>query len=476
MSLDTASARSGRIHDHESDRRFAYDDQDATGPLPAWVDDVTGPLSACSSQSVADSGPIELPDLADWDELEQTYSREPYTGPRGPATALEERPVAAPAGLAPGDDAEVDTDDRTSTTVKGGVAVALLALAAGGSTAVAMDKEVTVSVDGVDQVVNTFSSDVAGALDSADVELGPADRLAPGPDAEVDDGDRIVVDRARDVTLMVDGKPQNVTTTARTVDDALAQIGLPMNRMVASAPMNAAIPANGMSLDVRTPKTVMLADGGAPPRPVNTTALTPAELLAQQGIPMGPADTVAPGGTGRLAPGSTVTVTRNAVRPVTETRPIAPPMRTIDDPTMEKGETEVVTPGKAGEERVNWSVRATNGKETGRTQVGAPVVTKAPVGGTVKRGTKPKPTAPPVTNAAKWDSIAECEASGDWSTDTGNGYSGGLQFDRQTWASYGGTKFASKAGDASREEQISIAEKVREDRGGFGAWPVCGSQ
>ena len=83
---------------------------------------------------------------------------------------------------------------------------------------------------------------------------------------------------------------------------------------------------------------------------------------------------------------------------------------------------------------------------------------------------------PKVANAAKWDRIAECESGGDWSIDTGNGYSGGIQFDKQTWAAYGGTKYSSKAGEASREEQISIAEKVREDRGGFGAWPTCGSE
>ena len=59
------------------------------------------------------------------------------------------------------------------------MAVALLAVAAGGSTAVALDKEVTVTVDGVDQVVHTFSGDVAGALESGDIELGPADQLAP---------------------------------------------------------------------------------------------------------------------------------------------------------------------------------------------------------------------------------------------------------------------------------------------------------
>ena len=352
------------------------------------------------------------------------------------------------------------------------MAVALLAVAAGGSTAVALDKEVTVTVDGVDQVVHTFSGDVAGALESGDIELGPADQLAPGPNADVHDGDHLVINRSRDVALMVDGRPQTITTTARTVADALAQLGLPTNSIVASAPMNAAIPVNGMNLDVRVPKTVTLIDGGAAPRQVTTTALNAPELLAQNGLALSPTDTVAGGDA--LAGGSTITVTRNTVNQVTETRPIAPPMRTVDDPDLEEGKTRVQQAGTAGEEVVTWTVNATNGAETGRTQVGESRVTRQAVGGVMVRGTKPKSSAPAVSNGAKWDRIARCEATGDWSINTGNGYYGGLQFDRSTWRAYDGDEFAPLPHQASREEQIAVAERVREDRGGYGAWPVCG--
>lgn len=71
-----------------------------------------------------------------------------------------------------------------------------------------------------------------------------------------------------------------------------------------------------------------------------------------------------------------------------------------------------------------------------------------------------------------WDAIAECESGGDWSTNTGNGYSGGLQFDPGTWEAYGGT---GAPHEASRSEQIAVAEEVLEGQG-IGAWPVCGAQ
>ncbi|OLL70511.1 hypothetical protein Ae168Ps1_6258c [Pseudonocardia sp. Ae168_Ps1] len=74
------------------------------------------------------------------------------------------------------------------------------------------------------------------------------------------------------------------------------------------------------------------------------------------------------------------------------------------------------------------------------------------------------------TNAATWDRLAQCESGGNWAINTGNGYSGGLQFDQATWEAYGGT---GSAHEASREEQIAVAEKVRAARDGYSAWPAC---
>ncbi|MFE9845668.1 transglycosylase family protein [Streptomyces goshikiensis] len=75
--------------------------------------------------------------------------------------------------------------------------------------------------------------------------------------------------------------------------------------------------------------------------------------------------------------------------------------------------------------------------------------------------------------ASEWDRVASCESGGNWSINTGNGYYGGLQFSSSTWASYGGTAYASTANKASKSQQIAIAEKVLKGQG-KGAWPVCG--
>ncbi len=69
-----------------------------------------------------------------------------------------------------------------------------------------------------------------------------------------------------------------------------------------------------------------------------------------------------------------------------------------------------------------------------------------------------------------WDAVAQCESSGNWATDTGNGFRGGLQFTDSTWAAFGG---GGSAAHASRAEQIRVAENVLAGQGP-GAWPVCG--
>ena len=69
-----------------------------------------------------------------------------------------------------------------------------------------------------------------------------------------------------------------------------------------------------------------------------------------------------------------------------------------------------------------------------------------------------------------WSGVAQCESGGDWSTNTGNGYYGGLQFSQQTWTANGGS---GSPANASQAEQERVAENVLATQGP-GAWPVCG--
>lgn len=89
---------------------------------------------------------------------------------------------------------------------------------------------------------------------------------------------------------------------------------------------------------------------------------------------------------------------------------------------------------------------------------------------------QPAPRRPAVfvdpSDPGVWDTLAHCETGGNWATDSVSGFSGGLGFAHGTWASNGGTEFAPIAADATREQQILIAQRVLEGSG-WGAWPGC---
>ena len=89
--------------------------------------------------------------------------------------------------------------------------------------------------------------------------------------------------------------------------------------------------------------------------------------------------------------------------------------------------------------------------------------------------TQPASAAPAQAPAdgSVWDTIAQCESGGNWSINTGNGYSGGLQFSPGTWAKYGDG--SASAAQASRDAQIAAAEKVQAAQG-WGAWPACSAK
>jgi type 1 glutamine amidotransferase len=79
-------------------------------------------------------------------------------------------------------------------------------------------------------------------------------------------------------------------------------------------------------------------------------------------------------------------------------------------------------------------------------------------------------------DGSRWDQLAQCEAGGNWATNTGNGFGGGLQFMHgngySTWLSFGGGEYAAHPWEASREQQIVVAEKVLASSGWM-AWPGC---
>ncbi len=104
--------------------------------------------------------------------------------------------------------------------------------------------------------------------------------------------------------------------------------------------------------------------------------------------------------------------------------------------------------------------------------MGRNLVRLAVAGAVVAGGSAVATGAASAASSGPWDDIAQCESGGNWSANTGNGYSGGLQFSPSTWRAHGGKGSAS---GASREEQIAVAERLRSARG-YSPWPACSAK
>jgi hypothetical protein len=75
---------------------------------------------------------------------------------------------------------------------------------------------------------------------------------------------------------------------------------------------------------------------------------------------------------------------------------------------------------------------------------------------------------------AVWDRIARCESGGRWDhppvTNSSGTYSGGLMIGHRWWPEYGGREFAYHPYQASKAEQIIVAERIADDIGLDRGW------
>ncbi|ADJ49947.1 transglycosylase [Amycolatopsis mediterranei S699] len=362
--------------------------------------------------------------------------------------------------------------------LKGAVLSVMISVAGGGAAALAMNKSITVDVDGHQQTVHSFGGTVGEVLEDAGLSVGAHDSLSPSPQAEVGDGGVIKLERGRQLKMIVDGAEHTSWVRATHLGDALSQLGMtgmdkPGTWM--SMPKDGELPLQGATVEIKTLKNITLYDGANAPKQVKTTAVTTKEFLGEYKLTLGPEDQAEGGLDVKLTDGAEVHISRTGVSTVVQKESIDPPEQKVDDPDLAKGKTSVEDPGTPGEKEVTYKVTQKNGKEVARESVSEKVLTQ-PKPKIIHVGTKQAPT-PDVGDGSAWDRIAQCESGGNWAINTGNGYYGGLQFDKQTWNAYGGDEYAALPNQASREQQIAIAEKVKAGRGGsYSAWPVCGKK
>jgi uncharacterized protein YabE (DUF348 family) len=372
----------------------------------------------------------------------------------------------------------------------------VVACLAGGTTAfVVHDKSVQLSIDGKPHILHTFADDVAEFLDDEGVVVGTHDAVTPAPGAPLSDGDEVVVRHARPLRLTVDGRRRHVWTTAPTVDGALRVLGVRPEGAYVSVSRSRPIARTGLTVQVRTERTVHVrADGRT--RTLHTNAASAAAALRAAGIRLHGRDTLSVPAGSFPHDGQTLTVTRIRIGRKVLSEAIPYPVRRTEDPGLPRGTEVVARAGRAGVRRVIYATRTVDGAARPPRRLASEVV-RRPRPEQLRVGTKPStPPAggggvrasgaesgrhigggatdrrlPARTDGLDWAALARCESGGrPGAVDPSGRYGGLYQFDIGTWRGLGGT---GRPQDASPAEQTRLA-KLLYARRGTAPWPVCG--
>ena len=370
------------------------------------------------------------------------------------------------------------SDGKFSVAKVAAQLVVLSALVLGLVAFVGNNKTVTLNVDGKVSSVQTFGGTVEQVVKAAKVDLKASDRVSPSLDATVENGSVINVNLAKAVKVNLDGAEKTVSTTARDVAGLVTQLGVASSSEL-SVPKTAQLSVDGSFVAISTPKTVtILADGKA--AKTTTTAATVGEVLKDARVKLAAADRTSQPANAKVVSNMVVKVSRvDSSKTATVAEEIPFETLSTNSAAILKGEEKVTQAGAPGIVTHKYKLVLVDGREASRTLVSR-TVTREPVTEKVTVGTKEKPkpkpaaeaesgntgaAAPAMMNEAMWDKIAQCESGGNWSINSGNGYYGGLQFDIQTWIGSGGGQYAPNASQASKAQQIDIANRVYAERG-----------
>ena len=318
-------------------------------------------------------------------------------------------------------------------------AVAAMTVTGIAGTAVASSfRDVTLEVDGVSIPVSGFMGKVSDVLATAGVEVSSHDLVAPSLHERVSNGQTILVRRAQQYMVDIDGVSTPTWSTATDIDDLLGQVGTKGAIIAADrSTSRAELPALTASGSIR-----VVADGQTHTVDARQGA-SASDLLSQAGVDVSFLDRVV--------------FTSDA-----------------------KGTRKVAQEGSDGSIKRSVYVERRDGQE-----IVSQVVSEnrtEPVKQIVKIGTKEAAAASSssaasassgssatVTGNDVWAALARCESGGNPATNTGNGYYGLYQFSASTWRAMGGTGLPS---EASAAEQTQRAQALQA-RSGWGQWPAC---
>lgn len=278
-------------------------------------------------------------------------------------------------------------------TVVGGVAIAS-----------AMHKnDVTLIVDGAATQLSVREDTVGEVLNLEGVSVGEHDVVLPAADEKVQDGMEISVVYGRQLSLTVDGEERTVWTTARTVEEALAFLGLDAADSKISVDRSTQIGRDGLDFDISTAKNVKVTVKGQATD--LKSAGTVGDALAAAGATPDDDDILSQSADTPLTEGMSIQLT--VVDQKTTTKEVAIPFEKKNKETsdLDKGKTKVETKGVDGLKTETYVEVYHDGTLQSSTkqseQVTKEPVTEVTLVGTKEKAKKSEPSPSPTPSPSK---------------------------------------------------------------------------
>lgn len=239
---------------------------------------------------------------------------------------------------------------------------------------VAAADDVNLSVDGQSTRFTTHAGTVADVLRDQGIAVNDRDDVQPSLNSEVAGPTTITVNFARQLTITVDGKKDAYWTTARSVDEALQEMNIPATAKLSTS-RGAKISRDGIHIKVDTSKSATIVAGGKTFK-ITTTGRTIADALKKAKVAYDKDDQVSPKPSAALVDKAKIVVKVIEVKKAT--KKIEHEYETIEKKTdsLEKGETKTDTSGITGITEEVWQYVYVDGKQTEKRKLSSKVIKK----------------------------------------------------------------------------------------------------
>lgn len=298
---------------------------------------------------------------------------------------------------------------------------------------------VTVHVDGQERTVATEAKTVEGVLQKIGANVTEHDKTEPALDEPVQGNDFIInVYRARPITVVDGANNYTVMTAERSPRQIAEEAGFPTKQEDEFGFVRSDDPfegAPGTQMVIKRSKTITLDLYGTASQ-LSTNEISVGDLLEDRDVQLDPNDELNVPLDARIVDGMSINIARvnKNVETVEEVAPFEE--EKIFDAQQPTTYKKVQTPGKNGKKLVTYETVIRNGGEPVRTVI-KEVITEEPVKQVVVVGAQGYSG-----NLGQWLlTLRNCEAGGNYQTNTGNGYYGAYQFSASTWR-----RIAPKAG------------------------------